>query len=59
MYIVKLIGLILLAAYLIFDGLISITGVRLGSMAFDALGLIAIGAGILLLISLAAHDHKR
>ena len=57
MHVVKIIGMILLAVFLTFNGLISLLGLTVGHFMFNALGLISLGAGVLLLISLGSC-HK-
>jgi len=57
MLVVKMIGIILLAAFLIFWGLIVLFGVSLPSLAASVVALIGIAAGVLLLISIGTHRH--
>ena len=57
MHVVRIIGFILLAVFLTFNGLISLLGLTVGHFIVSALGLISLGAGVLLLISLGS-SHK-
>jgi len=52
MYIVKSLGMIFLAVYLILTGLAGIAGVSLSPIAADILHLIAVISGILLIVSI-------
>jgi hypothetical protein len=52
MHAVKIIGIIVLSAYLIFEGLLALAGVTIPNILQDIVGLIGIAAGVLLLISL-------
>lgn len=57
MYIVRIIAMIFLAAFLIFGGLIALLGISLSGMLASLLGLISLVAGVLILISLGCHKH--
>lgn len=59
MCIVRMIAMILLAAYLIFGGFIMLLGMTVPPIGLSVLGLIGIGAGVLILISFCGkggHD---
>lgn len=59
MCIVKMIAMILLAAFLIISGLIALTGMTIPAFGMSLLGLLALSAGVLILISIGSfhHDH--
>lgn len=57
MCVVRVIAMILLAAYLIFGGLIMLLGMTVPQMGLAILGLLGIGAGILILISFCGRHH--
>lgn len=57
MFIVKILGMILLAVYLIFSGL-TVVGFSFPDMAMTLLGLVGISSGVLILISIATVASK-
>ncbi|HEY4832773.1 MAG TPA: hypothetical protein VIH61_09480 [Waddliaceae bacterium] len=57
MHSVRILGMVLLAVYLFFGGLFLLTGMSLPHLATGILGLIGMGAGVLLLISVGS-DRK-
>lgn len=58
MEIVKMIGVILLAVYLILSGLATLTGFLLNPVGLAAIQLLALASGILLLISIGSCCSK-
>ena len=60
MCVVKMLGMIFLAVFLIFTGLATISEVSLAPMAKNILDLLGIAAGILILISIGKFlPHKQ
>lgn len=60
MNIVKMIGMILLAVFLILTGLAEMSEVALAPMAKNVLDLLAIAAGVLILVSIGRFfPHKK
>jgi hypothetical protein len=59
MLVVNMIGIILLAVFLIFWGLVVLFGVSLPSMVASIVAIIGIASGVLLLISIGTHRHHQ
>lgn len=59
MFFVKILSIILVAAYLIFDGIIAVTGGHARPLVNSGIGLIAVAAGVLILISLSSHTNRK
>lgn len=57
MSIVKIVSLVLLAIFLILNGLVDLMGLQLHAIAHFILGLIAIVSGILMLLSSSEFYH--
>ncbi len=58
MFVVRLIGMILLAVYLFFSGLFELTKMNVTPMFSSMIGLVAMGAGVLILISLGKGSER-
>ncbi len=58
MHVVRMLAWIFLAAYLIFGGLITMTGMSIPYVAQNFMGLIGASAGVLILVSLGAHREE-
>jgi len=58
MHVVRVLGMILLAVYLFFNGLMMLTEMSMPAMGGSLLGLIGMGAGVLILISLGKKGDR-
>ena len=58
MHVVRVLGMILLAVYLFFNGLMMLADIRMPVMGGSLLGLIGMSAGVLLLVSLGKKGDR-